>query len=158
MGITYRLEDLQFADLERFDSFYDRDVYEEFKNTELGKASISCVRSGVEEQMRAQNIEGYEVSDDALYRIFYREQIAQRAGASRADMTDEEMLDKYSPSLPQKLLDLKKEWSIAIKRAIDGFVRKYGPASDNPDDAPYVGQGGADRAKAVQDIVNAHTL
>ena len=158
MGATYKLEELQFTSLERFDSFYNKDVYEKFKNTDLGEASINCIKSGVEEQMQAQNIEGYEISDDALYRIFYREQTAQRAGSSRADMTDEEMLDEYAPSLSQKLSDLKDEWSIAINRAVDGLVQKYGPASNNPNDESYVGQGGADRAKAIQETVNAHTL
>ncbi|GEM_PF-6692822 len=154
MGATYKLEELQFTDLERFGSFYNRDTYEQFKDTPLGEAGINCVKAGIEEQMQTQNVVGYEVNDDALYRIFYREQLAQRAGTSRPEMTDEEILDSHAPDWLQKVGTLTENWSAALDTKVAEIVQKYGPSSINPDDESYAGQGGAWRKEAIDAAVN----
>lgn len=90
---SINVESLTFVDLTRYDSMFDDNTFQAFKQTPVGAANVRLV----EQEIKGQ---GFDPLPTRVQRSFAYEQISQQQGITKPDLTDQEMLDRDNKSTP----------------------------------------------------------
>ncbi|MGH1376132.1 MAG: hypothetical protein ACRBCK_07275 [Alphaproteobacteria bacterium] len=94
-----------------------------FKSTYFGQAQIEVIQKEAMEQMAAQGVEDYSLSDSKINRILWQEQVSQAYGGE-PDVTNKEMVEMTESGFTD------------VMQLVGIFDEVSDPNAVNPDTAP----------------------
>ncbi len=113
-------ENLTFVDVseDKWGSFVKPENLDNFLATPVGEAQASSIREEMAEQMAAQGVDDYEVTEAQIRRALFSEQAQQDYGRA-PDVTNQQMLDDHGP-----------DWLDKIGGALTGLFEDATKAAD----------------------------
>ncbi len=147
---TERLDFINLTE-DRWGSFVRPERLDSFLDTDIGKAQLSLIEDQVKDQMG----DDYDLSIEKARRILFTEQSLQDYGKS-ATLSNKDLLESHGATWLDRL---SQSWNEAVNGAdsyIDQKVDEIGPRSKDPrDEGTPTGVGGRWAADRIDSQINS---